>query len=79
MAAELNRSAIDALFRRAFREDAPYGDKTTEALGITGSGRGVFLAKQVLVACGVPAALRAFGVADPACDVEPLVAEGAIV
>ncbi len=79
MASELNHAAIDALFRRAIREDAPYGDKTTEALGVTGNGRGVFLAKQVLVACGVDACLRAFKAADPACEAETDVEEGSIV
>ncbi len=79
MGSKLSAGAVDALFRRAFREDAPYGDKTTESLGIRGSGSGLFLAKQVLVACGAASALRAFQIADPSCAVEALVADGAIV
>ncbi len=78
MVCGLSRDALDELLRGALREDAPYGDRTTELLGIAGHGRGVLVAKQVLVTCGVPAFLRAFELADPSCSGQALVAEGAI-
>jgi len=68
--------ALDRLLRRALAEDAPHGDRTTEALGLSGTARAVLLAKQDLVVCGVPACLRAFELADPACRGEALAAEG---
>ena len=54
----LSPGALDKLLRHALAEDAPHGDRTTEALGLAGNGRAVLLAKQELVACGVPACLR---------------------
>ena len=67
---------LDAFLLAALREDAPFGDKTTEALGLQGSGEGLLLVKEPLVACGLPAALRTFELADPACSGEALVEEG---
>lgn len=75
----LTPDALDDLLRRALAEDAPHGDKTTEALCLSGPGLGVLLAKQELVACGVGACLRTFSLADPECRGEALVAEGALV
>lgn len=79
MVCGLSRDALDAILSAALREDAPYGDRTTELLNLSGKGRGSLVAKQVLVACGVPAFLRTFELADPSCVGKPLVAEGAIV
>jgi nicotinate-nucleotide pyrophosphorylase (carboxylating) len=67
---------LDALLLAALREDAPWGDRTTDALGLAGSGRGVFLAKEPLVVCGLPAARRVFQLTDPACEFEAQVPEG---
>jgi len=75
----LSVQALDAFLLAALREDAPDGDRTTEALCISGRGRGSVLAKEELVVCGLPAALRAFRLADPACAVEALAEEGARV
>lgn len=73
----MSAQELDALLLAALREDAPFGDKTTEALGLRGSGEGALLVKEPLVVCGLPAALRAFELADAACSVQPLLAEGA--
>lgn len=71
--------ALDDLLRRALAEDAPHGDRTTEALGLAGRAKAVLLAKQDLVVCGVPACLRTFELADASCRVEVLAKEGAQV
>jgi nicotinate-nucleotide pyrophosphorylase (carboxylating) len=68
---------LDALLLRELRDDAPYGDKTTEAVGLAGEARAVFLAKQDLVVAGLPAALRTFALADAACSWIALRGEGA--
>lgn len=75
----MSAGALDRLLGDALREDAPWGDRTTAALGLTGDGIGALLAKQPLVACGIPAALRTFALADPACRGDALVEEGAEV
>lgn len=77
MVCGLRADELDALLLAALGEDAPHGDRTTEALGLKGTGRGVFLAKEPLVVCGLPAALRAFSLADGGCLTEALVEEGA--
>jgi len=71
--------ALDDLLRRALAEDAPHGDRTTDALGLSGAAQAVLLAKQDLVVCGVAASLRTFTLTDPTCRVEALAAEGAQV
>jgi nicotinate-nucleotide pyrophosphorylase (carboxylating) len=68
---------LDRFLLEALREDAPWGDRTTEALGISAGGRGFFLAKEPFRLCGMPAALRVLHLVDPACRAECLVAEGA--
>lgn len=67
---------LDALLLRALQEDAPYGDKTTEACGLSGEGVAELFAKQDMVVAGLPAALRTFELADPACSWAALVDEG---
>jgi nicotinate-nucleotide pyrophosphorylase (carboxylating) len=67
---------LDALLLAALREDAPWGDRTTDALGLAGDGRGIFLAKEALVVCGLPAALRVFFLTDPSCKCDALVPDG---
>jgi nicotinate-nucleotide pyrophosphorylase (carboxylating) len=79
MACGMRTEDLDALLLAALREDAPWGDRTTDALGLTGNGSGIFLAKEPLVACGLPAALRVFFLTDPSCACEALVPEGADV
>jgi nicotinate-nucleotide pyrophosphorylase (carboxylating) len=69
---------LDAFLFAALREDAPFGDKTTESLGLQGSGEGILLAKEPFVVCGLPAALRTFELADSACAGEVLFEEGAV-
>ena len=73
MACGMSTADLDALLLAALREDAPWGDRTTDSLGITGEGRGVFLAKEPLVVCGLPAALRVFSLTDPTCQCEAMV------
>jgi nicotinate-nucleotide pyrophosphorylase (carboxylating) len=79
MVCGMTRQSLDELLLGALREDAPYGDRTTEALGLSGPASGFFLAKEELVLCGLPAALRTFELADEACRCEALEAEGALV
>lgn len=76
MVCGMRQSELDGLLLRALQEDAPYGDRTTEALGLTGPASGVFLVKEDLVLCGLPAALRTFELADPACACEALAGDG---
>jgi nicotinate-nucleotide pyrophosphorylase (carboxylating) len=73
----MSAPGLDAFLLAALREDAPFGDKTTEALGLQGGGEGILLAKEPLVVCGLPAALRTFELADGACAGEVLFEEGA--
>lgn len=70
---------LDALLLRELQTDAPYGDRTTEAVGLWGKARAVLLAKQDLVVAGLPAALRTFTLADAACSGVALCGEGARV
>lgn len=70
---------VDTFLQHALEEDAPFGDKTSVAVGVAGSGAGVLLAKQDLVVCGVPACLRAFSLADSSCSGTALVPEGSEV
>jgi len=76
MVCGMTRQALDGLLLAALQEDAPSGDKTTQALALEAEAAGVFLAKDELVLCGLPAALRAFELADPSCRYEVLVDEG---
>jgi nicotinate-nucleotide pyrophosphorylase (carboxylating) len=70
---------LDALLLRELQTDAPYGDKTTEAVGLRKEARTVLLAKQDLVVAGLPAALRTFELADAACSWVAMCEEGARV
>ena len=70
---------LDALLLRALAEDAPYGDRTTEAVGLTGEGAAHLLAKEKVVVAGLPAALRTFELADAACSWTILSGEGSHV
>jgi len=67
MVCGMSPEAFDRFAWNLFREDAPYGDRTTEALELRGRMRGRFLVKDDLVACGLPAARRVFELADPEC------------
>lgn len=75
----MNPGAFEGFLRRALEEDAPFGDKTSEAVGIQGVGTGFLLAKQEMVVCGVPACLRAFTLADASCVGTALAEEGSLV
>lgn len=75
----MSAQELDALLLRELQADAPYGDKTTEALSLSGEARGEFLAKQDLVVAGLPASLRAFELADSACSWAALFGEGSRV
>lgn len=79
MVCGVTKQSLDELLLGALQEDAPYGDRTTDALGLSGEASGFFLAKEELVLCGLPAALRCFELADGACRCEPLEDEGALV
>ena len=79
MVCGMSAQELDAFLLRELRADAPYGDKTTEAVGLSGEARAVFLAKQDLVVAGLPASLRTFELADAACSWAALSEEGARV
>jgi len=79
MVCGLRSQELDALLLREMQADAPYGDKTTEVLGLSGDARGDLLAKQDLVVAGLPAALRTFELADSACSWAALFGEGSRV
>jgi nicotinate-nucleotide pyrophosphorylase (carboxylating) len=76
MVCGMSLDELDALLHRELHADAPYGDKTTEAVGLSGDGRAEVLAKQDLVVAGLPAALRAFELADAACSWAILAEDG---
>lgn len=67
---------LDVLLENALREDAPYGDKTTEALSLDGEFRAELVAREKLVLCGLPAAFRVFELAGDECRFEALRGEG---
>ena len=79
MVCGMSAQELDALLLRELLADAPYGDKTTLAVGLSGQGRGEFLAKQDLVVAGLPAALRAFELADAECSWAALSDEGSSI
>lgn len=79
MVCGMRAEELDRLLLAALREDAPFGDKTTDALGIEKEASAVLLAKQQLVLAGLPAALRTFTLADPACRTDAACDEGAAV
>lgn len=76
MVCGMSHDELNTLLLRALQEDAPYGDRTTEACGLSGESAAVLLAKQDMVVAGLPAALRAFELADPSCSWAALVDEG---
>lgn len=67
---------LDELLRRELTCDAPYGDKTTVAVGLSGQAAAEFQAKQDLVIAGLPAALRTFSLVDPTCECSALAQDG---
>ena len=71
---------LDNFLCAALREDAPYGDKTTEIL-LDGSPEAgaYFLAKEEMVVCGVEAALRTFELLDLKADCRILRKDGSLV
>jgi nicotinate-nucleotide pyrophosphorylase (carboxylating) len=79
MVCGMTRQALDGLLLAALQEDAPFGDRTTQALALKEEAAGVFLAKEDLVLCGLPAALRAFDLADRSCRCEALAEDGQAV
>ncbi len=66
---------LDAFLLAALKEDVPYQDRTTEALGCEEAVAAVLMAKEALVLCGLPAAFRVFELAGD-CNCEAFVAEG---
>lgn len=76
MVCGMSHDELDALLLRALHEDAPYGDKTTAASGLSGEGAAELLAKQDVVVAGLPAALRTFELAGPSCSWAALIEEG---
>jgi nicotinate-nucleotide pyrophosphorylase (carboxylating) len=76
MVCGMSLDELDALLQRELRADAPYGDKTTEAVGLSGEARAEILAKQDLVVAGLPAALRTFELADASCSWAILAEDG---
>jgi nicotinate-nucleotide pyrophosphorylase (carboxylating) len=76
MVCGMSLDELDALLQRELHADAPYGDKTTEAVGLCGEGRAEILAKQDLVVAGLPAALRTFELSDAACSWAILAEDG---
>ncbi len=80
ISSELPLSMLDAVVIRALEEDLGSGDITTESCVSEESvavAHGV--ARQALVACGLPVVARVFSMIDPELKFEPKVAEGARV
>lgn len=71
---------LDNFLYAALKEDAPYGDKTTEIV-LDGSpeASAYFLAKEEMVVCGVEAALRTFELIDFNADCKVLRKDGSLV
>ncbi|HNQ78182.1 MAG TPA: carboxylating nicotinate-nucleotide diphosphorylase [Acidobacteriota bacterium] len=71
---------LDNFLLAALKEDAPYGDKTTEIV-LDGSpeASAYFLAKEEMVVCGVEAALRTFELIDFKADCRVLRKDGSLV
>lgn len=77
MACGMSPTDLDALLLAALKEDAPFGDLTTGLLGFADlRAAAVFLAKERLVVCGLPAAVRVFELADARCEASALLPEG---
>jgi nicotinate-nucleotide pyrophosphorylase (carboxylating) len=76
MVCGMSPQELDRFLLAALSEDAPYGDRTTLALGLEGPGEGVLLAKEHLVVSGLHAAFRVFALADPGCEVHPMASDG---
>lgn len=77
---ELPPPVVDAIVARALEEDLSAGDLTTEACvaeDLQSTANGV--AREEIVACGVPVAGRVFLTLDPSLRFTPKVAEGARV
>jgi len=70
---------LDGFLLEALREDAPFGDKTSELLIDEGlRGEAYFLAKEELVVCGIEAALRTFELMDDFASGKVIVPDGRI-
>ncbi|QJA06867.1 carboxylating nicotinate-nucleotide diphosphorylase [Thermosulfurimonas marina] len=73
----LSRWLYEELVRQALKEDAPFGDLTTEALVPPDlRGRAIIRAKEALVVCGLPVAETVLREVDPELAVNFLVEEG---
>lgn len=77
---ELPAPLLDPLIVRALEEDLGAGDVTTEACvpeGKSATARGV--AREEMIACGMPVVARVFALVDPSLAFEAKVPEGARV
>ncbi len=76
MVCGMSRQELDEFLLRAIAEDGPYGDKTVEALSLSGTVSGIFLAKEDFVLCGLQAAFRVFELIDATCAFVPFFEDG---
>lgn len=76
MVCGMSAGELDVLLENALREDAPYGDKTTDALSLDGEFGAELIARETLVLCGLPAAFRVFELAGGGCRFNALCGEG---
>lgn len=68
---------IDKIIQNALSEDVGYGDVTADScVPADRLARGVFVAKEAGVVCGLHVAARVFALIDPKVRVTPRVAEG---
>lgn len=68
---------LDDLISQALREDAPFGDITTEAIvPESAQGSAIMIAKQEGVICGLPVAAKVFTLLDSETTLEAKVGEG---
>jgi nicotinate-nucleotide pyrophosphorylase (carboxylating) len=73
----LETERVRVIVRAALEEDVGPGDRTTEAvIGGTARARGTFVAREALVAAGIPVAGAVFAVLDPAVAFRARVGDG---
>jgi nicotinate-nucleotide pyrophosphorylase (carboxylating) len=70
---------IDPLLAAWLREDIGRGDRTTQGLSLSGTGKAQWLAKEAGIVAGLPLAARVFYLIDQQVTFVPLVAEGEAV
>lgn len=67
---------LDPLLAAWLREDIGRGDRTTQGLSLSGTGKAQWLAKEAGIVAGLPLAARVFYLLDQQVSFVPLVVEG---